>query len=407
MIAPRHSASCSRPSTSFGALLRFQTGSSGAGIAGWSFLVIGLLVLLIATGDAGRWAVRWWAIALLAWFLAALPAWLGSAAPDLEGVLTPAALAMAVLAGLGTASFLGEIRRLGLGWRQAGAVLAAAAVVVSVFGFLGDIGGGRFHQPADDWPQALSWMDLQGARGPFRVLWVGDATDVPGYRASAGADGYVLSNGGTGDLRDALPPPGGAGAAAASDAMHALRTGATQRFGRSVAPMAVRYVVLTERVAPDADPTAPSPLAPALAEQLDLRELQSQAGARVYENTAWVPGDAVVAGRVPVGPSQAPLGATTGRADDPGAVRGTVLWSQQHDDAWEADERGRDADAPPGVRLGERVRRGVRPGRSPCRSPTSGGAGRCSRWKSSSSRSSDAASCVAVGDVVVAGTPTR
>jgi hypothetical protein len=98
--------------------------------------------------------------------------------------------------------------------------------------------------------------------------------------------------------------------------------------------MAVRYVVLTQAVSPGADPTTSSPFGPALEEQLDLRELQSPAGARVYENTAWLPGDAVVTGRVPVSGTPA-LGAT-GRMVDTGRVRGTVLWSQQYDDAWDA-----------------------------------------------------------------------
>jgi GT2 family glycosyltransferase len=321
---------------SFGALLRFATGSSGAGIGGWAFVGVAVLVLLIAGGDEARWAARSWGIALLAWLLAALPAWLGTASPDPEGVLVPAALAVALLAGLGTASFLGEIRRLGLGWRQVGALVAAALVVLSVFGFVGDITGGRFRQPAADWPDTLSWMNLQRDRGPFRVLWVGNPATVPGYRQQAGVDGYMLSDAGSGDLRDALPPPGGAGATAANAAVHALRTRTTQRFGREVAPMAVRYIVLTQAVAPGGTPVAPSPFGPALEEQLDLRELQSQPGARVYENTAWLPGDAVVGGRVPAtGPAPA-LGSATGRAGDTGRMRGTVLWSQQYDDAWEA-----------------------------------------------------------------------
>jgi hypothetical protein len=321
---------------SFGALLRFATGSSGAGIGGWAFVGVAVLVLLIAGGETARWTARWWGIALVAWLLAALPAWLGSASPETEGVLVPAALAVAILAALGTAAFLGELRRLGIGWRQAGALLAGVLVVFAVFGFIGDIGGGRFRQPSGDWPDTLSWMNLQRDRGPFRVLWVGSAATVPGYRQGGDTDGYALSNEGSGELRDALPPPGGAGATAASDAVTALRTGATQRFGRLVAPMAVRYVVLTLQPAPGTGTEGPSPYTTALGEQLDLRELQSQSGARVFENTAWVPGDAVVAGRVPQGPLDAPTGAATARAGDRGAVRGTVLWSQQYDDAWEA-----------------------------------------------------------------------
>jgi GT2 family glycosyltransferase len=321
---------------SFGGLLRFATASSGAGIGGWAFVLVALLVVLFAGGELARWSARWWGIALVAWALAALPAWIGSAAPDAEGVLVPAALMVALLAGIGAASFLGEIRRLGMGWRQAGALTAGALVVFSLFGFVGDIVGGRFRQPVGDWPEALQWMDLQRDRGPFRVMWMGDAGVVPGYRQAAGPDGYVITNGGAGELRDGLPPPGGSAAAAAQNAVHALRIGSTQRFGRAVAPMAVRYVVLTEEPAPSSEAVSVSPLAPALGEQLDLRELQSQPGATVYENTAWIPGDAVVVGRVPASGPVPALGPTR-RAGAAGAAGGTLLWSQQYDDAWEAE----------------------------------------------------------------------
>ena len=144
-------------------------------------------------------------------------------------------------------------------------------------------------------------MNLQRDRGPFRVLWVGDPSTVPGYRQAAGADGYVLSNAGSGDLRDALPPPGGAGATAAARTP-CTRSGPVRRSG-SVA-RSRRWPCATScsprPCRPAHDPTTPSPFGPALEEQLDLRELQSQPGARVYENTAWLPGDAIVAGRVPV-----------------------------------------------------------------------------------------------------------
>lgn len=100
--------------------------------------------------------------------------------------------------------------------------------------------------------------------------------------------------------------------------------------------MAVRYVVLTQQVAPGADAGEVTAFAPALDQQLDLRQLQSQPGARVYENVAWVPGDAVVSGRVPRLAPHAPLGTSTGRIDERAPVRGTVLWSQSYDDAWEA-----------------------------------------------------------------------
>ena len=294
-------ASCSRRSDSFGALLRFETGSSGAGIGGWAFVVVALLVLLIAGGDDARWAARWWGIALLAWLLAALPAWLGSASPDPEGVLVPAALAVAILAGLGD----GELprrdpphrSRLAAG-RGAGGRRARGALGLRV--------RRRHHRrplpPAVGRLARRAVVDEPPAR-PRSVPGAVGRRPRHGARLPAGGRVPTATCSPTrarGISRDALPPPGGAGArgrarrgARAPDAGDA----AVRPPGRADGG-ALRGADRADRARARTTPT-PSPFGPALGEQLDLRELQSQPGARVYENTAWVPGDAVVAGRVP------------------------------------------------------------------------------------------------------------
>ena len=63
------------------------------------------------------------------------------------------------------------------------------------------------------------------------------------------------------------------------------------------------FIVLTQAVSPGHDPTTPSPFGPALEEQLDLRELQSQPGARVY-----VESEAPVITPVIVAPTPSSLG---------------------------------------------------------------------------------------------------
>jgi hypothetical protein len=182
-------------------------------------------------------------------------------------------------------------------------------------------------------------MQAQRDQGPFRALWIGSPTVVPGALHRVDETAYAVTVDGSGDLRDALAPPGGRGSAAVSAAVRALLEGTTTRLGQRVGPMAIRYVVVPMRESPGAagsDP-ATATVRARLAQQLDLRELQGAPGAVVYENLGWLPGDAVVtggipAGRAPVGPSTPHRRVGVGRPVD-----GTVLWSQQYSDAWSLD----------------------------------------------------------------------
>ena len=331
------------PSGSFGDLLRFLTGSNGGSIGTWAFVAVGVVVALVASGDRGVWTARLWGMALVSWCLAALPTWVGSPSPAVDGILVPAALAMAMLAGIGVSAFLGEIRRQGLGWPQVVSVLGAAGLVVATFAFVGDAVGGRWHQPSKDWNETLSWMSSQRDSGAFRVLWIGAPNVVPGDIHRSGPDGFALTNNGPGDLRDALPPPGGAGFDAAVDAVTRLRTRRTARFGGLVGTMAVRYIAVPTRV--DPGPAVESGLghtgseallATALADQLDLRKIETAPGLRLFENVAWIPGRAVIPVKAIV-PGQPPK--PVSRIDAASTPAGTVLWSQQFSDSWEA--RGR------------------------------------------------------------------
>jgi hypothetical protein len=323
---------------SLGAVVRFVTGANGTGAAGWALLVVALLVTVLAAGDGARWCLGWWSVAVVAWVLAMVPAWSGSASPETEALLVPAALALAVVVAVGVSTFVTEILREGLGWRQGTAVLAGVLLLIPVFGFLGDLTGGRFHQPGSDWPDALGWMQAQQDQGPFRALWLGSPDVVPGALHRVGADAYAVTVDGSGDLRDSLPPPGGAGSDAVGDAVRALADGTTTRVGALVGPMAVRYLVLPTRPAPGVtlDPPRLRSLRVRLAQQLDLRELQGSPGAVVYENLAWLPGDAVLQGPVGANAEGTPP-VKVGRIGAPAAARGTVLWSQQYSPAWDLD----------------------------------------------------------------------
>ena len=69
--------------------------------------------------------------------------------------------------------------------------------------------------------------------------------------------------------------------------------GRTDRLGRLLAPMAIRYVVVPVRSAPAASNGAelpvPDTLISSLGSQLDLRKVDIDDALYVYENTAWIP----------------------------------------------------------------------------------------------------------------------
>lgn len=328
-----------QPVSSFGSLVRLAIGPNGSGLGSWAFVVIGLAVTIMASGPRGLWCVRLWGIILVSWVLAALPAWLGAASPEVDGLLVPAAFALALIAGIGVAAFVEQVQRGGLGWGHALAAVSMASLALATFTYIGDTAGGRWHQPSSDWNSTLSWMHAQRDRGPFRVLWVGAPAAVPGALHRAGSTVFALTNEGPGDLRDGLAPPGGDGVAAAHAAVDQLRNDRTTRFGRLVGPMAVRYIAVPSRASPG--PTsyaeASGPLATALAHQLDLRQLEVAPGMTLYENAAWVPGRAVL-----VNPTAArPTGETALRQRAPGATgtRDAVVWSQGYSGDWQAGGR--------------------------------------------------------------------
>lgn len=327
--------------SSFGSLVRLAIGPNGAGIGSWAFVVIGLAVTIMASGPRGLWCVRLWGIILVSWALAALPAWLGAASPELDGLLVPAAFALALIAGIGVAAFVEQVQRGGLGWGHALAAVSMVSLGLATFTYIGDTAGGRWHQPSSDWNSTLSWMHAQRDGGPFRVLWVGTPAAVPGALHRAGSTAFALTNEGPGDLRDALAPPGGDGVAAAHAAVDQLSNDRTTRFGRLVGPMAVRYIAVPLRASPGPTVSADAgdPLTVALARQLDLRQLEVAPGMTLYENAAWVPGRAIIVDS----PSARPTGETALRQRAPGEkgatgaarARDAVLWSQGYSGDWQ------------------------------------------------------------------------
>jgi GT2 family glycosyltransferase len=292
-------------SLGLGEYLRFETGPLGAAPLGWAFLVAAALPLVIGRSWRLWWAARLWLVALgcVGTVWATGRGWLpgGFQAPEI--LLAPAAAALAAATALGMVAFEVDLRRFRFGARQLASVCAAGAVIVGTIPVLLAAADGRWNMPSTGVAQALNWTRAEAPEGAFRILWVGDSAALPvdGWDLGNGL-AYVTSRDGPPDTIDQWPGPETAAGRRIPQALAVARRGDTTRLGHLLAPMAVKYVVVPERLAPGrvSAPSTPIPtvVSRALAAQIDLRLVPSDPSVTVYENTAWGPGRALVRSEV-------------------------------------------------------------------------------------------------------------
>jgi hypothetical protein len=172
-------------------------------------------------------------------------------------------------------------------------------------------------------------MQAKGAAGSFRVLWLGDPRSLNQGSWSAG-DGlaYATSEHGSPDARWLWNAAGPGPTSGLASAVDLARSDRTDQLGSMLAPAGVRYVVLLTSVAPEISGEqspqqypVPSDVAPALGRQLDLIPVIAGTGITVYDNAAWIPERAEVAGGVTPAKTTSPdvLAAAPGSKIVPGA----------------------------------------------------------------------------------------
>lgn len=286
-----------------GELLRLETGTVGLSPLGWAVPLAGALALLIGRDWRFRWAVRSWTVAVTCWALV----WAGGRGltglpvPAAEVLVAPAAAALALAAALGMVAFERDLSGYGFGLRQVAALVAAgglvlAAVPVGVAALDGD-----WNVPESDFTRTLAFMEEEevAAAGPFRVLWLGHPAVLP-VAGHPLADGLAwgLAPGGSPGVSDRWVNPSGPGQLVA-EALVLAAEGRSERLGRLLGPLGIRYLVVADRSAPARSGVAlrppPDGLAATLAQQLDLRSIDVDPALTIYENAAWVPERAVLA----------------------------------------------------------------------------------------------------------------
>src|SRR5262249_19836987 len=208
-----------------------------------------------------------------------------------------AALGLALCVGITISVLVDGIHTFHFGWRQPAVIIGAIAVVLPALAFTGDVFDGRWDAPTSGWANELAFTQGQTAKGAFRLLWVGDPSELPLDPVVLGdGTGYVLTRNGPGDVTEQWRAPEHDADHVVDRALSLTIAGDTNRLGRMLAPMGVRYIAVPSTQGTGGGVRAPASEAvrSALAGQLDLARMRTPAGLVLYENLAWVPLRAVV-----------------------------------------------------------------------------------------------------------------
>ncbi len=278
------------------ALTRFSVGPIDSDPLVWLLGIACLVPLLLGRAWRFDLGVRLWTVALCSWGLALVASRglldFGLADPAL--LIAPAAAAVAGLLGLAVVAVEHDLRRAGFGWRQALVPIALVAAVLGSLPTLGLVETGRWGLARRGFEEAMPFVD-PGVDGSYRVVWIGAPEVLPAEgRPLEGGLAWVATLDGLPTVADRTVAPDLGSAGLMVGVLDNVVSGSTQRAGRLLGGLGVRYVVLLERLAPapyssdsQARPT-PDVVIDAFGRQLDLRQIVgSNSATRVYENTEW------------------------------------------------------------------------------------------------------------------------
>ena len=288
------------------ALAAFEIGPVDLAALTFALYLPVVAALLLAQAWRLTWAVRSAALVVSFGALAVLGdrGAMPFAMPEAGVLLAPVAVGLAVSAAAALAAFDLDVRGASFGWKQPLGLAASAAVVIGLVPGVLSTGSGSWNMPsptlASLLDRALPAGDADGA-GDYNVLLLGDARllPVPGREYRDGVSYAVIDDDGL-DVRDRWAATGTAGDDAVVEALDLIASGSTQRAGRLLAPLAVRFVVIPRIdgvLSTASDPLElPIGLNDALDEQLDIVATRGLATYSRYRNNAWIPTVSVLTG---------------------------------------------------------------------------------------------------------------
>ncbi|MGZ4208989.1 MAG: glycosyltransferase family 2 protein [Actinomycetota bacterium] len=206
----------------------------------------------------------------LAWAVSRAVPWI---APRSEQPLVAAAVASALLIGIGLDGVGPRLRARAFGLPHLVAALTGIALAVQIGAAAGWVVRSRHPGLVASGDLVPSFLAEQASQqGAFRIVWIGGTARAPRV-ALSGPQGLTMLQ--------YLDRPAGAGALQLRRAVAAIASDATESGGRLLATFGARYVV----VRPEAD----AALSDAFARQVDLSFSQRFHGATVYIDEAGLP----------------------------------------------------------------------------------------------------------------------
>jgi hypothetical protein len=260
-------------------LVQLAPTGSVMGLLAWAFPAAGLVGAALAARRRGR-LVAGLLLVALASLLAAWAAGRTTAVSPRQALpLVGAAVAFALLTGIGVESIAVVLRGRSFGIAHVLVALTSGFLIAGMGVAVGFTARGRYDGLRVTGGLAPAFLSADEAQtGAFRVLWIGASPPVRG-RASAILVELTEPQGQT--MLSYAVRRGGPGDAYLVRASAALLSGRTDLGGRLLAPLGVRQIIVR--------PGSPPAVSLALSRQADLRFRETFGGARVFDNTAWLP----------------------------------------------------------------------------------------------------------------------
>ena len=214
--------------------------------------------------------------------------------PETGILLAPVASCMAIGAAIIVMAFGIDVRGGRFGWRQPLALLSIVTLPLGLLPVVASSSNGQWQQPSIAVAQQMKELLGDTSQGDYRVLVIGDPRLVTSDQHSY-VDGlaYAIVHNGDMTMLNQVPSTINDADNFIRPLLDAVAMGSTNRVGRLMAPLGIRYIVipLLDRVSSTSDSPLPLPigLREAFAEQLDLRNVYSPSSMVIFENSQWIP----------------------------------------------------------------------------------------------------------------------
>ena len=275
----------------FWQLARFGIGPSALGGLVILLFVPALIAPFVSRGWRFVWAMRA-AILIGASLVMAVVGETDVALPEPGVLLAPAAVGLSIGVAMAWVAFGADVRGARFGVRQPVALMSIACIPLGVIPAFAVASDGSWQQPNTTFSDQMS--ELLGSTDDFRVLVIGDDRLAIGASHSY-VDGIAFSiiEGGRPTANDSWSPADDDVERLVSPLLRAVSEGSTDRVGRLLAPLGVKYVVIPiiDRVESTSENPLPPPtgLIDAFGAQLDFRRKFSPASMVVFENVQSIP----------------------------------------------------------------------------------------------------------------------